>query len=261
MMQMHHVRRGSGKPLLLIPGLGATWRSWDTVLDALAREREVIAVDLPGFGATPPLAGEVSIATLTDAVQTFIDEQGLAGIDTVGSSMGARMVLELARRGIGGTAVALDPGGFWNPGQQLLFGLSLRASIKLIRALQPVLPMLTANPVTRTLLLAQFSHHPWALSADFTLRELRGYATAPSFDAALNALINGPLQQGAPAGSTPGPVVIGWGRNDHVTLPSQAETATRLFPDAQLHWFDHCGHFPHWDAPEATIRLILRSTA
>ncbi|MBW0009977.1 MAG: alpha/beta fold hydrolase, partial [Pseudonocardiales bacterium] len=115
-MWLHHVRRGSGKPLLLVPGLGGTWQSWDLILDALAREREVIAVDLPGFGATPPLTGEVSIATLTDAVEAFIDEQGLAGIDTVGSSMGGQMVLELARRGVGGTIVALAPGGFWRPG-------------------------------------------------------------------------------------------------------------------------------------------------
>ena len=134
-MQLHHVRRGSGKPLLLVPGLGATWQSWDTILDALAREREVIAVNLPGFGATPPLAGEVSIATLTDAVEVFINEQGLAGIDTVGSSMGARMVLELARRRVGGTTVALAPGGFWSRGQQQLAGASLHASITLLRAL------------------------------------------------------------------------------------------------------------------------------
>ncbi len=164
-------------------------------------------------------------------------------------------------RRAGGTAVALDPGGFWSPGQQQVFGISLRASIKLVRALQPVLPLLTGNPVTRTLLLAQFSARPWALSPEFTLRELRGYATSPSFDAALHALINGPLQQGAPSGSTPGPIVIGWGRQDRVTFPSQAETATRLFPDARLHWFDHCGHFPHWDVPAATVRLILDSTA
>lgn len=157
--------------------------------------------------------------------------------------------------------MTLDPGGFWSPGQQRLFGISIRASIALVRALQPVLPVLTGNPVTRTLLLAQFSVRPWALSPEYILRELQGYATAPSFDAALDALLDGPLQQGAPAGSTPGPVVIGWGRKDRVTLPSQAERATRLFPDARLHWFDHCGHFPHWDAPEATVRLILDSTA
>ncbi len=69
-----------------------------------------------------------------------------------------------------------------------------------------------------------------------------------------------PLQLGAPAGSLPGPVVIGWGRHDRVTVPSQAETATRLFPDARLHWFDHSGRFGHWDVPEDTVRLVLAST-
>ena len=76
----------------------------------------------------------------------------------------------------------------------------------------------------------------------------------------MDALVGGPRQQGAPAGSVPGRVVIGWGRQDRVTLPRQAARATALFPDAQLHWFDHCGHFPHWDAPRETTRMILSST-
>lgn len=260
-MRLHHVRRGSGKRLLLIHGLGGTWRSWDPIVEALAHEREVIAVDLPGFGATPPLTGEVSIATLTDAVAAFIDEQGLAGVDTVGHSMGGQMVLELARRGVGGTTVALAPSGFWHPGQQRVIGISFRASVKLVRALRPALPLLTGNPVTRTLLLAQLSTRPWALSRELALRELRGFATASSFDDALDALIDSPVQRGAPSGSTPGAVVIGWGRQDRVSFPSQASNATMLFPGARLHWFEHCGHFPHWDAPEETLRLILAGTA
>ena len=34
-----------------------------------------------------------------------------------------------------------------------------------------------------------------------------------------------------------------------------------LFPDAQLHWFDRCGHFPHWDAPAEAAQLILSALA
>jgi len=64
----------------------------------------VIAVDLPGFGETAPLTGRVSIETLADAVTAFLDENGLRDIDTVGSSMGARLALELARRGVKSTA-------------------------------------------------------------------------------------------------------------------------------------------------------------
>lgn len=49
---MHHVRTGSGPPLLLVHGLGSSLRNWDPVLDELSPRREVIAVDLPGFGQT-----------------------------------------------------------------------------------------------------------------------------------------------------------------------------------------------------------------
>jgi pimeloyl-ACP methyl ester carboxylesterase len=259
-MEMHHVHLGTGKPLLLVHGLGSTWRSWDPVLDGLAAEREVVAVDLPGFGETPPLPGKASVVTLADAITGFIDGHGLAGVDLVGSSMGARLVLELARRGVGGATVALDPGGFWSPGELRFFSVSLGVSIRLIRLLQPVMPFLTGNPLTRTLLLAQLSARPWDVPADVALREMRSFAGSASFDPVLDDLVHGPPQQGAPAGSTPGPVVIGWGRRDRLTFPRQARRAAELFPGARVEWLDRSGHFPHWDRPAATIRLILAAT-
>ncbi len=65
---MDHIRRGAGRPLLLVHGLRGSSRSWETILDSLARERGVIAVDLSGFGETPPLSGKVSIPSLADAL-------------------------------------------------------------------------------------------------------------------------------------------------------------------------------------------------
>ncbi len=259
-MVLHHVRRGSGSPLLLVHGLGAGWRSWEPIMDGLAARREVIAIDLPGFGETPPLDGEVSIGTLTDSVVGFIKDQGLDGVATAGQSMGARIVLELARRGLGGDAVALDPGGFWNDRELAVFGATLRPSIALVRVLRGALPMLLGNPVTRTALLAQFSAHPWKLASQTVLPDVRGLADCPGVDAAMDALTNGPKQLGAPPGAVPGRVTIGWGRRDLVTLPRQARRATAAFPDAVLHWFPQCGHFPQWDAPDAAIRLILENT-
>ncbi|MDQ1112375.1 pimeloyl-ACP methyl ester carboxylesterase [Microbacterium testaceum] len=260
-MTLNHVRRGTGSPLLLVHGLGAGWRSWTPILDELARHREVIAVDLPGFGETPPLPGDVSIATLADSVADFIREQGLEGVSTVGQSMGGRIVLELARRGVGGDSVALDPGGFWSPRERAVFAATLRPSIVLVRALRGVLPALLSNPVGRTVLLAQLSARPWVLSRETVLPDVRGLADSPSVGAAMNALTKGPLQQGAPAGTVPGRVTIGWGRRDLVTVPKQADRATHLFPDASLHWFERCGHFPQWDVPHEATRLILDSTS
>jgi len=109
------------------------------------------------------------------------------------------------------------------------------------------------------LLLLQFSARPWALSPAPTLEEMRSYAKAPSFDALLHNLAYGETQQGARAGSIRPPLVIGWGQRDRVCFPSQARLAQQLFPDARLHWFARSGHFPHWDVPAETARLILET--
>lgn len=258
---MHHVRRGSGRPLLLIHGLGGSHASWETIASRLEAEREVIGVDLPGFGATQPLAGAPSIATLADTLEAFLDEHDLDGVDVVGTSMGARLALELARRGRTGATIALDPGGFWSRREARVFGLSVKISVRLVRRLGRMLPALVGNPLTRTLLLAQFSAAPWRLDPGVVLRELRSYAAAPSFDDALHELATGPRQGGMPAGSARGPIVLGWGRRDLVTLPRQAARAASAFPDAEIVWFERSGHFPHWDAPEETVRTILEATA
>jgi pimeloyl-ACP methyl ester carboxylesterase len=172
--------------------------------------------------------------------------------------MGARLVLELARRGVVGATVALDPGGFWKGWERGFFYATIALSIRLVRLLQPVMPRLTGSPVGRTLLFAQISARPWRIPADLALTELRTFAASPSFDELVRRLAFGPAQQGA--NSTPGPVVIGWGRKDRLTLPRQAKRAMERFPNARLYWFEGSGHYPHWDAPEETVRLILAST-
>ncbi|MCC3160536.1 alpha/beta fold hydrolase [Hymenobacter sp. 15J16-1T3B] len=262
-MDMHHIRRGAGQPLLLVHGIGGSWQSWQLIIDALvAGGREVIAVDLPGHGATPPLAGETSIRTLADALTGFLRRHSLLGVDAVGSSMGARLVLELVRRGgVLGGVVSLDPGGFWRGWEVPAFYYSVAASVRLVRALQPVMPLLTGNAVGRTALLAQFAARPWQLPAGQALTEMRSFAASPVFDELLWQLAYGERQQGAPAGSVKAPLLIGWGRHDRVCFPAQARRAQQLFPDAHLHWFAHTGHFPQWDEPAETARVVLAALA
>ena len=253
-------RSGSGSPLVLLHGLGGSWRSWETVLPALAAEREVVALDLPGFaGDTPPLA-EPGLAPLTGATETWLRAQGLADVPLVGSSLGARMVLELTRRGLGHDNVALDPGGFWTAGEARAFHASIGASVRLLRRIRPVLPRVLSRPTGRTVLLPQLSARPWALDGAVVTRELTGYADSPSFSPVLDDIAFGARPQGAPAGTARGRLTIGWGRRDRVTLPRQAARAARAFPDATLHWFEGSGHFPMWDSPEETARVVLAST-
>lgn len=257
-MELNYVREGSGEPLVLIHGLGGSCRTWAPVLDDLADERDVIVPDLPGHGETPPLSGEVSIETLADAIGSFLETMDLEAVDVVGNSMGGRLVLELARRGDVGATVALAPGGFWEGWERYFFYGTLAPSIRLVRLLEPVLPRIAANPVGRTLLFAQFSAHPSKLPAPVARDELQSFADSPSFDELLYRLSFGPEQRGTD--STPGPVVLGWGRKDRVTLPRQASRAMDRFSEARLHWFEDAGHYPHWDSPDEAVELILDAT-
>ena len=250
-------RSGSGAPLVLVHGLGGRRSSWDPVLPGLAAAREVVTVDLPGHGATPSLAGTVTLDRLVDGLRTFLEQQGLTGADLVGSSMGARMVLELARQGVGRHVVALDPGGFWSGPEKAVFATSVKASFALVRALRPALPVLAGSAAGRTALLPQFTPRPWAVPAQVALADLRSIAETPSLFQTLQALVDSGPQLGGP---TPGRVVLGWGRRDRVTLPRQAARAQAAFPHATVHWFDRCGHFPMWDRPAGTVEVVLRTT-
>jgi pimeloyl-ACP methyl ester carboxylesterase len=193
-----------------------------------------------------------------DELRAFVEDQDLTDADLVGSSMGARMVLELARRGVGRHVVALDPGGFWNDTERAVFATSVKASFTLVKALRPALPALAGSAAGRTALLPQFTPRPWAVPADVALADLRSIADTPALYETLQALVDSGPQLGGP---TPGRVVLGWGRRDRVTLPRQAARAQAAFSQATVHWFARCGHFPMWDRPAETVDVVLRATA
>lgn len=256
---MHQVTLGTGKPLLLVHGLGSSWRGWQPILDQLAAERSVLAIDLPGHGATPPEPDSGTFDGLVGSVERYLVANDLTGIDAVGSSLGARIVLELARRGTVGNVVALDPGGFWRGWERAFFRTTIGLSAKLLRVLRPRLPAISRSAVARTALLAQLSAKPAALSPELVCTELTGITDTPTFDALVDDLANGPEQQG-PAADPTRRIVIGWGRHDHLCLPRQAARAVAAFPSATLHWFEHSGHFPMWDMPDETTSVILQAT-
>ena len=60
-------RVGSGPPLVLLHGVGHRRQAWYPVLDRLTEHREVILVDLPGHGESPPLPAGRPFPKVLDA--------------------------------------------------------------------------------------------------------------------------------------------------------------------------------------------------
>ena len=106
-------RGGSGPPLVCLHGFTDTWRTWELILPALERKHDVLAVTLAGHAGGPPIAGEISNATLADAVERAMDEAGLASARILGNSLGGYVSLQLASRGRAQSVVALAPAGGW----------------------------------------------------------------------------------------------------------------------------------------------------
>ncbi|RME75588.1 MAG: alpha/beta fold hydrolase, partial [Planctomycetota bacterium] len=152
-----HDTHGDGAPALLIHGLGGERGGWKPVLAPLARHARCWAIDLPGFGDSPPLppGTEPGPRQLADAVERFVAEQRLPRpLPVVGHSLGGWVALELARRGLASLVTALAPGGFWNEIERRYTSVVLRTCARLARRLEPHAPALLRRRALRAALLA-----------------------------------------------------------------------------------------------------------
>ncbi|MGA8256014.1 MAG: alpha/beta fold hydrolase [Nocardioides sp.] len=86
--------RGPGRPQLLVHGLGGSSVTWVQVMSGLAIDGPVVALDLPGFGATPTLPGEpLDVDAYADLVIAAADALGWSTFTLHGNSMGGLVSL------------------------------------------------------------------------------------------------------------------------------------------------------------------------
>lgn len=248
-MRLSHERRGAGEPLVLIHGLGGEWQVWEPVLDALAGQRDVIAIDLPGFGGSPPLSGDVmpTPAALAAAVEVFLREIGVESFHVAGNSLGGWVALELGAVGAARSVTALSPAGLW--AQPLAPNGAL--AHRFARAALPLLLGLASTSSGRRRVLASTIGHPERVPGPASRRLVAAYARAPGFEA-----VNAAMRQGRfrDARALRVPVTVAWGQLDRLVAHQRLEGASRTVILAD------CGHIPMWDDPDAVVRVLLEGS-
>jgi len=278
-MDLAFDRRGSGPPLLLIHGIGSRRGVWDPVVPMLERERDVIALDLPGFGDSPSLpAGTApTVEALTDAVVEFARGLGLA-VDAApaagapaadapraarphvaGNSLGGGIALELARRGAVASATALSPIGFGSGPERAYGAATLRLSRLGARRATAPLQRIVGSPTGRALALGAYYGHPLRRDAAAARADLEALGRCPGFEATLPSVRRYVFHDGEQLRDVP--VTIGWGTRDRLLVPRQAERARAALPSARHVPLPGCGHIPMSDDPAGVAALLLETSA
>jgi pimeloyl-ACP methyl ester carboxylesterase len=247
-------RGGAGEPLVLVHGIGHTWRGWKPMLPLLERRFDVLAPDLPGFGYSPPLpAGQTPTAeALADAVEGEMDAAGFHTAHLAGNSLGGWIVLELARRGRARTVTAISPAGLATP-RELAWGRGVLLGMRWAARNLPSSEALLRNPVGRTLFAGPALGKPWRADPADMIEQAELFGNAPGMLPTFEAL-EGTQPRGLTTLNTP--VLLLWGSKDVILLPRQGRRFERLIPGSELRYLKGLGHTPMSDDPELLADAI-----
>ena len=259
--EIAYVVGGEGPTLLLIHGIGGDWRTWEPVLDGLARQHRVVAVDLPGHGGSAKGPGDYSLGSLASALRDLGGALGIERATVVGHSLGGGVGMQFAYQfpercerlvlvssgGLGpdvGLALRLAT----LPGSELFLSLTAPAARSVINLAGRAGRALRLRPAYD----AEFYARTFANLADPETRAaflgtLRGVvgATGQLVDARDRLYLAAHM-----------PTLIVWGERDGVLPVDHAHAAHEAMPGSRLQIFKDAGHLPQFDDSDRFIDVV-----
>ena len=264
---------GDGSPLVLVHGLGGSHLNWLHVAHRLAERHRVVAVDLAGFGLTPPAGRKSTIQANQRLLDDFIgaispDEP----VGLIGNSMGGLVsILQAAAHPAAVSALILvnpalplaDAGAVYVFSMQRLFvplipGVGEAAMSRYYaratpeQQLEETLAAVTANP-------ADLPTHGRELNLEMIrLRKQMEWAV-PSFLQASRSIAGVLVRRKAfrkTLAAIECPVLLIHGEEDSIVSPASAEWAIEQRPDWRLELLPGIGHVPQLEAPELFGKLV-----
>lgn len=227
------------------------------MLPGLERHFDVLAVDLPGFGHSPPFPAGVTptIEGFADAVEEAMEGAGFERPLVVGNSLGGWISMELARRGSVRGAVGLSPAGLMAPREATWARMVLNSMREMVKGAPAVAPLLR-TAVGRTLLAGPSLGRPWRADPDDLIEQAALLQHAPGWIPTLGELR--PNEHVAGLEEIRCPVLVLWGTRDIILLPRQGRRFERLIDGAELKYLKGLGHVPMSDDPDLLVDEITR---
>jgi len=238
---------GSGDPLVFVHGFGTEAAiNWHAQLPAARRRYRVIAPDLPGFGASPAIADDHSIAVQVACLRDLLDGLGHARVRLVGHSMGGWISLAFAA-------------AYPERVERLMLvdaaGLRFDPDLSFRSALLP-----ESIDDVRRLIAANFRRPPRL--PRFVLRDvMRVCQRASHRTHILERLVYGDEFLDTQLARITAPTLLVWGRCDTLTPLALGERLAADIANAELVVFDDCAHSPNVEQSRRFNRVMLEFLA
>ena len=245
---------GQGPVVIFLHGLAGCWQNWLGTIPELARDHRVIAIDLPGFGASEMPAEPISIPGYARMLEDLFDTMAVDSATVVGNSMGGFVAADFAIRfperverlvlvASAGLSMELmlnerNHGLRARTENLLFFGLGRLASRSDIVVRSPRL--------RRGLLLLAVAHSE-RLAAPLVAEQVNG-AGKPGFDDGVTAMTRYPIRDRL--GEIECPTLIVWGELDRLVPLRDAAEFEWLIRDARKIVYEDTGHAVMLESPE-----------
>ena len=249
-VKIYWEEHGSGDPILLIMGLGASLEAWDRIAPLLATRYRTILFDNRGVGRSDVPPGPYAIPQMADDAAAVLDEAGVASAHVFGASMGGMIAQELALN---------------HPARvrSLILGCTACGGRHVAPASKEVGAALNARK-TMTREEAMWLMAPYIFDAD-TPREqvaediavrLGATVSSDGYFAQLAGIRAWSGTHDRLAGLTM-PVLVVHGETDQLVPPDNGRIIAKAIPGSRLVMLPHASHIFWTDQPEATNAALL----
>lgn len=265
--EVNVLRAGEGpSTVVLLHGFGDNLATWRHVLPVLAKRHRVVALDLPGFGASGPIPPGTLLDGQVEAVAGVLDALGEPGaVALVGNSMGGAAALRFALAHPGRTArvVAVAPAGlgqgvpvWW----RMLSGQLL--SLRLLMAGLEMVPAAIVEAVARQIYLRLVIHDPTTVDVETLERIAARYRSRRDLEDLYRhgKLLVAELTSGALLDEVEElaiPLLVVWGRQDRLIPVTHGRVLAETVPGAILRVLESCGHCPQVERPDLLVPLLI----
>lgn len=245
MSGLPYLRAGSGPVLVLVHGYLGGSAQWKNEIAHFSTRFDVIAPDLPGFGAAADMSGCDTIAEMAEAVYGLIADLGVTEFNLLGHSMGGMIAQQMA---------ADHPDSVQ---KLVLYGTGpLGLMPDRFEPLEASRERLNADGVARTIERIGATWFKAGSQAESLpkLVEIGARANPQAALAALSAMAGWDGRQALPG--MPMPTLIVWGDSDRSYRWPQVQSLWTGIPDVRLAVVPGTSHALHLEKPELFLALV-----